>query len=263
MSAKPDPCSIFSAAFCESRRSCSSSSSSNFLRRRSSSLKPLVTNVSQSWFLSLSFFSKRSSTICCSTRRRSVAMITFSTYLASRLEPARTASDPSRTVRPTRFFCISAAVRTACEPRSSSSPSFSPTTSSYWKMLGSCAARVSAARCACNVSALGLAQSGRPRALPVSSSCSRDSAKRLETPAFACCPLARAAALGGLDAVGAPGREVPAPKPKPLNCETFVFSGPVRNIAALVTSSRCRATLGRHAERLAETCGGPESSGAF
>mmetsp|Transcript_129524 Transcript_129524/g.242307 ORF Transcript_129524/g.242307 Transcript_129524/m.242307 type:complete len:349 (+) Transcript_129524:144-1190(+) len=235
MSAKPLPSSCFVASFLASLASCASSSSSNFLRRFNSSLKACVTKTSLSFLSFISFFNKRSSTICCSTLLRSTATITFSIYLASRFVPTCTASAPGRTVSPTRFFCSSASVRTICAEGTSMSMSrlTSSITSSYWKTLGSLACRASACRCACTASAVGFDQVGKPRAFlpPSASSSSNDSLKSEVMPPCAAFALlaAEPRATGGLleedaEAPGAPPAE--GLKPKPANLPVSVFWGP-------------------------------------
>mmetsp|Transcript_29021 Transcript_29021/g.86130 ORF Transcript_29021/g.86130 Transcript_29021/m.86130 type:complete len:200 (-) Transcript_29021:50-649(-) len=194
-------------------------SSSNFFRLLSSSLKASVTKTSQSFLASFSFLRSLSSTICCSTFRRSVASITFSMYFAWRELPVATFSAPSGTHSPTRFFWVSTSVRTcwfiASRPCSSLTSSM---TSSYWKTVGSSATSSAASRSAFFDCSVFVAQEGG--ALPLffvgsSSSSSMDCWKSAETP-----PEAAAAALG-----------LAAPKLKPpLNAP--VFSGPSFIMAA-------------------------------
>mmetsp|Transcript_37854 Transcript_37854/g.97932 ORF Transcript_37854/g.97932 Transcript_37854/m.97932 type:complete len:386 (+) Transcript_37854:171-1328(+) len=236
MSAKPAPFSCFSAAKMLSRVSCLSISSSKRLRFLSSSLKASVTNTSQSLRASFSFFSSRSSMICCSTLRLSVASMTFSMYLACRWLPVATFSAPFGTVSPTRFFCVKASARTDCdEDWRPASSLMSSMTSSYWKTEGSSACRDSAIFCACSAFSDGLAQAGKPFFClrePSSSSPSKDSLNKPVTP-----PAAAALAVGlragrlrpaGLAPAALLGPAGLAPKPKPLKAP--VLGGPARCI---------------------------------
>mmetsp|Transcript_92429 Transcript_92429/g.198151 ORF Transcript_92429/g.198151 Transcript_92429/m.198151 type:complete len:349 (-) Transcript_92429:32-1078(-) len=248
MLAKPVPFSCFSAAFIWSLNSWASSSSSNFFRFFSSSLKASVTKTSQSFRASFSFFRRRSSTICCSTFRRSVATRTFSMYFACLLAPDFTWSDCSFTTSPTRFFCCKPSTLTDCGAHSrSASALMSSSTSSYWKMVGSSCKSVSASRCACIASCESLDQAGFEEEAAELPSSSSDSWKSAATPlppprpgaAFRpgspAAPKARppkagrrAAAVAGRSPGAAllPALPPLRPKPKPLNAPRLVFSGP-------------------------------------